>query len=73
MVGQLQILSYMLAVYLVYKGYEIFHIALVSSSDKRKLGMILGALAFVGSIGLAIIFVLIMDAQASKVGSNFLR
>jgi len=73
MVGQIQILAYMLAVYLVYKGYEIFHIALVSTSDKKKIGMIIGALAFVGSIGFAAFFVWLMEEQASKVGSNYFK
>jgi hypothetical protein len=73
MVGQLQILSYMLAVYLVYKGYEIFHMALLSTGDNKKIGMILGGLALLGSIGLAIVFVVMMDEQASKVGSNFFK
>ncbi len=73
MVGQIQILAYMLAAYLVYKGYEIFQIAFVSTSNNKKIGMILGGLAFIGSIGLAILFVYMMDEQASKVGTNFLK
>jgi hypothetical protein len=73
MVGQIQILAYMLAVYLVYKGYEIFHIALLSTSDKKKLGMILGGLALVGSIVFAALFVWMMDEQAGKVGNNYLK
>lgn len=73
MVGQIQILSYMLAVYLVYKGYEILHLTLVSPKENKTLPLILGIFALIGSIGLAIVFVIMMDEQASKVGSNFLK
>jgi hypothetical protein len=42
MVGLMQIMIYMLAVYLVYKGIEIFQIALMGNSDYRVVGMVLG-------------------------------
>ncbi len=42
MVGLMQIIIYMLAVYLVFKGIEIFQIALMSNRSDRTLGMLLG-------------------------------
>jgi uncharacterized membrane protein (DUF485 family) len=51
MVGLMQIMIYMLAVYLVFKGLEIFQVALMSSRSNRTVGLLLG----VGCIVLAII------------------
>ena len=42
MVGLMQIMIYMLAVYLVFKGFEIFQIALMSNRENRWPGLILG-------------------------------
>ena len=42
MVGLMQIMIYMLAVYLVFKGVEIFQIAFMSNRDNRVLGMLIG-------------------------------
>ena len=44
MVGLMQIMIYMLAVYLVFKGIEIFQIALMSSRPDRTPGLLLGGL-----------------------------
>ncbi len=70
MVGQIQIISYFLAVYLVYKGFEIFQIAFMSESKQKKIGLILGGLAFIGSVIIAVVLVYLMDEQASKIGTN---
>ena len=45
MVGLMQIMIYMLSVYLVFKGVEIFQIALMSVRPNRTGGMIIGILA----------------------------
>jgi len=45
MIGLMQIMIYMLAVYLVFKGVEILQIALMSSRSNRTLGIIIGILA----------------------------
>ena len=51
MVGLMQIMIYMLAVYLVYKGVEIFQIALMSNRANRGWGLLIGSLA----IGFAVL------------------
>jgi uncharacterized membrane protein (DUF485 family) len=55
MIGLMQIMIYMLAVYLVYKGLEIFQIALMSTKENRTAGLMLGAVcvsvAVVAGIG----------------------
>lgn len=45
MIGLIQIMIYMLAVYLVFKGVEILQVALMSSRTNRTLGIIIGILA----------------------------
>jgi predicted anti-sigma-YlaC factor YlaD len=54
----MQIMIYMLAVYLVFKGFEIFQIALMSSRENRWAGLILGVVligfAVVAGIGFSI-------------------
>lgn len=52
MVGLMQIMIYLLCVYLVYKGIEIFQIAFVSDSENvsRKLGLVLGIIMVGGAI-----------------------
>jgi len=50
MVGLMQIMIYMLAVYLVFKGIEIFQIALMSSRPDRTPGLLLGGLCIAVAI-----------------------
>lgn len=50
MVGLMQIMIYMLAVHLVFKGIEIFQIALMSSRQYRALGLLLGGLCIAVAI-----------------------
>ncbi len=51
MVGFLQIMIYLLCVYLVFKGVEIFQIALVAvDSVSRKIGLAIGVLMVIGSL-----------------------
>lgn len=70
MVGLMQIMIYMLAVYLVFKGFEIFQIALMSSRENRLLGLILGGVL----IGVAIIagigFSIWGDLTAQSIGER---
>lgn len=60
MVGLMQIMIYMLAVYLVYKGVEIFQIALMSSRHDRFPGILIGVAAF------CLACVLAVPAQSSN-------
>jgi hypothetical protein len=51
-----------------FQRYYIFHIAYVSTGNRRKIGLVLGAIAFIISIAAAVIFVTMMNEQASKIG-----
>ena len=66
MVGMLQIITYLLSVYLVFKGIEIFQIALASSrtDGSRKLALILGGVMIAVSGLAAIIFSIWITDQA---------
>lgn len=70
MVGMLQILTYLLCIYLVFKAYEIFQIAYVSTSDKRTAAMRNGIILIVLSVIIAIGFVLWADIQAESIETN---
>ncbi len=67
----IQILTYLLAVYLVFKGFEILQIALMSSRADRTAGIIVGVLAIVFALGAAGYFVDMADTQAKSVSSSF--
>ena len=67
MIGMLQIITYLLCVYLVFKGFEILQIALMSNREDRVGGIVIGILFVVISIGAGLIFTKMIDAQASAV------
>lgn len=70
MVGLMQIMIYMLSVYLVFKGFEIFQIALMSGRSNRTGGLIIGilavAIAFVAAGG----FSFWADQVAASIGER---
>lgn len=67
MAGMLQILTYMLAFYLVLKGIEILQIALASNRPKRAGIITLGALTLVACIIAAVCFAGLQDQQAQSI------
>jgi len=73
MIGMIQILTYLLGVYLVFKGVEIFQIALMSSREERTGGLVIGGLAIVLAIGAAVYFVDMADRQAQSVSNSMPR
>jgi uncharacterized membrane protein (DUF485 family) len=74
MVGMLQIVTYLLCVYLVFKGFEIFQIALMSSRDaSRNTGIVIGVLAICVSVVAAIFFAVNIDQQAARVSGAMSR
>jgi hypothetical protein len=73
MVGMLQILTYLLAFYLVVKGVEVLQIALASPRQDRGGIITWGVLVLGACIIAAVIFVAMQDHQASSVGSHNLR
>ena len=72
MVGFLQIMIYLLAVYLVFKGVEIFQIAFVSHTmmKTRKAGIVIGILAIVAAIGVGFGAVALSELQAASMQQN---
>lgn len=65
MAGMIQILTYLLAFYLVVKGVEIFQIAWSSNREKRGPQMILGVVMIIICIAGAGLFVMMQDEQAT--------
>lgn len=51
-----QVIGFLLCIYLVFKGVEIFQIALASPRDHKSFTMVVGALSLVGSIVVAVLF-----------------
>jgi uncharacterized membrane protein HdeD (DUF308 family) len=70
MVGMIQILIYLLGVYLIFKGIEIFQIALMSNRPNRAFGLIVGIVAIMASIFLAISFSYMGDKQAASMNTS---
>jgi hypothetical protein len=70
-VGMLQILTYMLAFYLVLKGLEILQIALASSRPQEERSRIVswGTIVLIACVIAAIVFVVMQDHQAARIGS----
>jgi hypothetical protein len=57
-------------VYLVYKGFEILQIALMSHRENRRAGMIIGIAAVMISLLCAAVFTSMIDSQAAHVSSS---
>lgn len=64
MAGMLQIITYLLAFYLVVKGVEILQIALASNRQDRNWIVAIGFLALLACIVAAGAFVVMQDEQA---------
>lgn len=70
MVGMLQIITYLLCVYLVFKGIEIFQIANVKSKENEGRGLYLGTAMIIIAAILALVFYTLINSQAEAVGSG---
>ncbi len=70
MVGMLQILTYLLALYLVMKGLEILHIGLASGRTDRSGVITIGILSLIVCIVGALAFTTMQDSQARSVSSS---
>ena len=68
MVGMLQIITYLLCIYLIFKGFEILQIALMSNREDRSAGMLIGTLLLVIAIGAAAVFV--SDGKVYKIDND---
>jgi hypothetical protein len=70
MVGLMQIMIYMLAVYLVFKGVEILQIALMSTRTNRTMGIIIGILAIALAIMAGGGFTFWAELQAASISDR---
>ena len=70
MAGMLQIITYLLAFYLVVKGVEILQIALASSRENRTGIIVLGVIMVAVCIAAAGGFVTMQDQQARSLSTS---
>ena len=70
MVGLMQIMIYMLAVYLVFKGIEIFQIAMMSARQNRVLGLALGAFCILAALIAGVGFSLWAETVANSISDR---
>ena len=73
MAGMLQILTYLLAVYLVVKGIEVLQIALASTREKRGGIIALGVLTLIVCILAAGSLTYMQDIQARAMSQSMGR
>jgi uncharacterized membrane protein len=73
MIGMLQIITYLLAVYLVVKGLEVLQIAFASNREKRTGIIMLGILVLAGCVVAAIAFATLQDNLATSISSSVSR
>ena len=69
MVGMLQIITYLLCVYLVFKGVEIWQIANVQRVDNNGRGLALGMAMIIIAVVLALVFYIAIDQQAEAINT----
>ncbi len=70
MAGMLQIITYLLASYLVIKGIEVLQIGLASSRPHRSGLIVFGSVTLVACIIAAGVFVAMQDDQAQSLSAN---
>lgn len=70
MAGMLQIMTYLLAFYLVIKGIEVLQIALASNRDKRGGIITIGVFALIACVIAAAAFVSMQDQQAQSLSRS---
>jgi uncharacterized membrane protein HdeD (DUF308 family) len=70
MAGMLQIITYLLAVYLVVKGIEVLQIAYASPREEKRGPIILGVITLGLCVLAAVFFVVMQDAQATSLSTS---
>jgi hypothetical protein len=70
MLGMLQIITYLLCVYLVFKAVEILQIALASDGKCRVAARVIGVIALFVSIFLAMYFSNTADRHAEMLSNS---
>lgn len=64
--AMIPLIGYLLCVYLVFKGFEIFQIA-HSNPNAPSTATVFGIIAFVASIAIAILFALLLFVSSSPI------
>jgi uncharacterized membrane protein (DUF485 family) len=72
MVGLMQIMIYLLCVYLIYKGVEIFQIGLTCNIHQRSRtpAIVIGVLAIMGAIFFAGVALFMTESIVAEIGKN---
>ena len=70
MPGMLQIITYLLAFYLVVKGIEVLQIALASNRDKRRDIITIGVLTLIACVIAALVFAYMQAQQAHSISQS---
>lgn len=70
MAGFIQIVIYMLCVYLILKGVEIFQIGIANNTGARKMAVTIGVLSLLGAVGAAVAFFIFEEMYAADFGSR---
>lgn len=70
MIGMLQIIIYLLCIYLVFKGVEILQIALANQRPGNQIPVVLEFIMLVASIGIAIYFAIWVDQFVAQIGNS---
>lgn len=70
MIGMLQILTYLLAFYLVVKGFEFIQRAMVAPEQYRRGAGMLATVVFIGCVVVAIASVVSQDDLAMRLSSS---
>ena len=73
MAGMLQILTYLLAFYLIVKGVEILQIGLASNRQDRSTVIILGLFMLLVCVVAAVGFTVMQDNQAQSLSAQLPR
>lgn len=70
MAGLMQVMIYLMCVYLGYKGIEIFQIAYMSNSENKSKGIIIGIILILGAILVSAVAVYITEDIASRISTR---
>lgn len=70
MVGMLQIITYLLAFYLIVKGFEVLQIGLASARTKRGGVIVFGIIVLLACIVVAVGIVFIQETHVLTIGNK---
>jgi len=71
MVGMMQIMIWLLCVYLVFKGVEIFQIAWMSAREtQRRAGIMLGVIMIIVAVVASVVFIALEEVMAYQLGES---